>query len=80
MEGASTSGWQTLALQLKSPDFFGGAWILQPDPIDFRRHHQQTNIYEDENAFVIATGPFTSTERPMKCTVTGQVLWTQREF
>lgn len=36
VEGASTGGWQALALQLHYPDFFGGAWVLQPDPIDFR--------------------------------------------
>jgi hypothetical protein len=79
VEGASTSGWQTLALQLHNPDFFGGAWVLQPDPIDFR-HYQQTDIYKDENAFFVATGPFTSVERPSKRTVTGQTLWTQRQM
>ena len=79
VEGASTSGWQTLALQLRNPDYFGGAWILQPDPIDFR-HYQQTNIYKDENAFSVPTGPFTATERPMKRNVAGQVLWTQRQM
>ena len=38
IEGASTSGWQTLAMQLQHPDYFGGAWVLQPDPIDFRHY------------------------------------------
>jgi hypothetical protein len=79
VEGASTSGWQTLALQLQHPDFFGGAWVLQPDPIDFR-HYQQTNIYEDSNAFSIPTGPFTSLERPFRRTVQGQVTWTMRQL
>jgi hypothetical protein len=46
LEGASTSGWQSLALILQHPDFFGGAWILQPDPIDFTSYIQ-SNIYED---------------------------------
>src|SRR5581483_1378026 len=46
VEGASTGGWQTLQLQLYHPDDFGGAWILQPDPIDFR-HYQLCNIYDD---------------------------------
>jgi hypothetical protein len=78
IEGASTSGWQTLALQLRNPDFFGGAWVLQPDPIDFR-HYQQTDIYADDNAFTAPTGQFIAAERPAKRTVTGQVLWTQRE-
>ena len=79
LEGASTGGWQTLGLQLHHPDFFGGAWVLQPDPIDFR-HYQLANIYEDENAFSVPTGPFTSTERPFKRAVNGQVVWTAREL
>jgi hypothetical protein len=65
LEGASTSGWQTLALQLQHPDFFGGAWVLQPDPIDFR-HYQLTNIYDDSNAFAIPNGQFTEIERPFE--------------
>ncbi len=79
LEGASTSGWQTLALTLQHPDFFGGAWILQPDPIDFR-HYQLVNIYQDENAFSIPSGPLTTTERPFRRTVEGQVAYTVREL
>ena len=77
VEGASTSGWQTLALALQHPDAFGGAWVLQPDPIDFR-HYQQTNIYDDTNAFALVTGPFTITERPFQRTTAGQVVVTTR--
>ncbi len=79
VEGASTSGWQTLALQLQHPDVIGDAWVLQPDPIDFR-HYQQTNIYQDSNAFAVVTGPFTSTERPFQRTTAGQVVVTAREI
>lgn len=79
LEGASTSGWQTLAMQLQHPDFFGGAWVLQPDPIDFR-HYQLVNIYQDENAFSVPTGPITSTERPFRRSVEGQVNYTVREL
>lgn len=79
VEGASTGGWQTLALQLYHPDFFGGAWVLQPDPIDFR-HYQLCNIYDDDNAFSLATGPFSTTERPMRRAVNGQVFWTERDL
>jgi hypothetical protein len=78
VEGASTSGWQSLALQLHYPDFFGGAWILQPDPVDFRRH-QLVNIYEDENAFSLPVGGLVA-ERPFRRTVEGQVVWTVREL
>ena len=79
LEGASTSGWQTLALQLQHPDFFGGAWVLQPDPIDFRRY-QLTDIYADSNAFTEPVGQFTSLERPFQRTTAGQVLVTNREL
>ena len=78
LEGASTSGWQSLALQLHYPGYFGGAWILQPDPIDFRRH-QLVNIYEDENAFEMPVGGLVA-ERPFRRTVEGQVVWTVREL
>jgi len=78
-EGASTGGWQTLALQLKHPDFFGGAWVLQPDPIDFRRY-QLVDIYTDTNAFVMPNTQFTTTERPFRRTVEGQVAWSLRQL
>jgi S-formylglutathione hydrolase FrmB len=79
IEGASTSGWQTLALALQHPDAIGGAWCLQPDPIDFR-HYQQANVYDDTNAFVVQTGPFTTTERPFQRTAAGQVIVTMRQI
>lgn len=79
VEGASTGGWQTLALQLKYPDYFGGAWIMQPDPIDFRRY-LFTNIYSDTNAFTLPAGQFITTERPFRRTVEGQPVWTMRQL
>lgn len=79
LEGASTSGWQTLALQLRNPDFFGGAWILQPDPIDFRRY-LHINIYEDTSAFTIPVGQFITAERQFRRTVEGQPLWTMKQL
>jgi hypothetical protein len=79
VEGASTGGWSTLALQLQHPDFFGGAWVLQPDPIDFRRN-LLINNYADSNAFVVPTGPFTAAERPFRRTTEGQTVWTMREL
>lgn len=76
---ASTSGWQSLALQLRYPDYFGGAWIFQPDPIDFSRH-QLVDIYKDENAFSIPIGQFITAERPMRRTVEGQPIWSVRQL
>jgi hypothetical protein len=55
VEARSTGGWQSLALQLQHPDFFGGAWVLQPDPIDFHRY-QLVDLYQDANAFEVANG------------------------
>ncbi|MEZ4585419.1 MAG: hypothetical protein R2909_03340 [Gemmatimonadales bacterium] len=77
VEGASTGGWQTLALQLQHPDFLGGAWSFQPDPIDFRKY-QLTNIYEDTSAFAVPAGQFVTAERPFRRTMEGQVLWSTR--
>jgi Putative esterase len=53
LTGVSTGGWAALALQLFHPEFFGGAWVLSPDPVDFRRYGL-TNIYEEDNAFVLS--------------------------
>jgi hypothetical protein len=79
LEGASTGGWGSLNLQLKHPDLFGGAWVFNPDPIDFRRY-QLINIYEDENAFYAPGGLWVRAERPMRRTVEGQVTWTIKQL
>ena len=40
------------ALQIfQRPDFFGGAWCMYPDPVDFHRN-QLVDLYGDTNAFV----------------------------
>ena len=78
LEGASTGGWGSLSLQLKYPDFFGGAWVFNPDPIDFRRY-LLVNIYEDENAFTAPGRSWVPAERPMRRSVEGQVNLTVRQ-
>lgn len=50
LSGGSTGGWESFALQLFYPDFFGGTWTGCPDPIDFRRFQVQ-NIYEQPNMY-----------------------------
>jgi len=50
LSGGSTGGWEALALQIFHPDFFGGTWVLCPDPVDFR-YFQTINIYNDKNAY-----------------------------
>lgn len=50
VDGCSTGGWVSLALQIFYPDFFNGCWSYSPDPVSFKKM-QLINIYEDENAF-----------------------------
>jgi hypothetical protein len=48
--GGSTGGWRALALQVLYPDFFNGAWVFCPDPIDFHAY-AMVDLYKDDNAF-----------------------------
>jgi len=50
LTGGSTGGWESFALQVFYPDFYGGTWSFAPDPLDFR-NIEGINIYEDRNAF-----------------------------
>jgi enterochelin esterase-like enzyme len=71
LTGGSTGGWESLALQVLHPDFFGGTWTLYPDPIDFR-HYQLTNAYEDDNAFWEPGHRWLQSPRYMERRTTGQ--------
>jgi len=55
LDGGSTGGWESLALQLFHPDFFGGVWSYCPDPVTFT-NVEGINAYEDENAFYKVRG------------------------
>jgi hypothetical protein len=55
LDGGSTGGWESLALQLFHPDFFGGVWSYCPDPVTFT-NVEGFNIYEDENAYYKVRG------------------------
>jgi len=50
LSGGSTGGWESLALQLFHPDFFGGTWTACPDPVTFSGY-EGVDIYKDDNAF-----------------------------
>ncbi|MFC1514207.1 alpha/beta hydrolase-fold protein, partial [candidate division KSB1 bacterium] len=50
LSGGSTGGWESLALQILHPGFFGGTFSGYPDPVDFR-YFQCVNIYDDKNAY-----------------------------
>jgi len=50
--GGSTGGWEAMAVQTFYPDFYNGAYISCPDPIDFRAYIA-TDIYKDTNAYYV---------------------------
>jgi hypothetical protein len=77
LSGGSTGGWESLALQVLHPDFFGGTWTFYPDPIDFRRY-QLTDIYKDENAFFEPGHQWLQAERYMERGADGQPKVTAR--
>jgi len=79
LTGGSTGGWESLALQVYHPGFFGGTWTFFPDPIDFRKW-QMVNIYEDPNAFTAPGYQFMIPERPMMRTADGQMVQTMRQM
>jgi len=55
LDGGSTGGWVSLALQTAHPEYFNGAWSRAPDPVDFRAY-ELINIYRDDNAYVNVHG------------------------
>jgi S-formylglutathione hydrolase FrmB len=73
VEGHSTGGWVSLALQVFYPDFFNGCWSHAPDPVDFRAY-ELINIYGDANAYVNPQG----FERPAARELNGDVRYTVR--
>jgi len=79
LTGGSTGGWECAALQIQRPDFFGGAWCLYPDPVDFRRN-QLVDNYGDTNAFTPNQNTPPIPERYMMRTPEGQPQVTEREM
>ena len=79
LTGGSTGGWESLALQVFHPDFFGGTWTFFPDPVDFSRY-QLVDIYNDNSAFLAPNYDPPIPERPMSRTVEGQVDVTMRQM
>ncbi|MGB6689549.1 MAG: esterase [Terracidiphilus sp.] len=49
--GGSTGGWEAAATQILYPDYYNGAYVACPDPVDFHAY-QNIDLYEDANAFV----------------------------
>jgi hypothetical protein len=73
LDGGSTGGWVSLALQVFYPDFFNGTWSGYPDGVDFRAF-QLINIYDDANAYTNKHG----FERPSARDLSGEVRFTIR--
>jgi hypothetical protein len=78
LTGGSTGGWESLALQLYHPNFFGGTWTFYPDPIDFRRWGV-VNVYDDQNYFETKE-EWLSSERYFQRSSAGEPRITNREF
>ncbi len=78
LTGGSTGGWESLALQVFHPKFFGGTWTLYPDPIDFH-HYQLVNIYSDDNAFFAPGHHWLPAVRPLERQPDGQVTMTLQQ-
>lgn len=76
--GGSTGGWEAMAVQMFYPDFFNGAWIACPDPIDFR-HYTVVNIYEDRNAYY-TEGAFKRVPRPGQRNYLGHISTTLEQM
>ncbi len=88
LTGGSTGGWESLALQVYHPDFFGGTWTLYPDPVDFR-HYDMVDVYADTNAFVFTGAggfflqPSTEWRHPERFLMRandGQPMITERQY
>ena len=94
LTGRSTGGWESLALQIYHPEFFGGTWTFAPDPVDFRRYGL-SDIYYDENAFFVSDDEarrrdplwlvrpgqrWLPQERPFGRAPDGQTMMTMRDF
>ncbi len=74
LAGGSTGGWESLAMQVFYPDFFGGAWALCPDGVDFHGY-QIVDLYEDDNAYYLDMG-WNKVARPSMRDVKGNIQFT----
>jgi hypothetical protein len=74
LDGGSTGGWVSIALQVFYPDFFNGCWASCPDSLDFRSF-QLLNIYDDANAYTTADGA----ERPAFRREDGTPVYSMRD-
>lgn len=74
LAGGSTGGWESLAMQVFYPDFFGGTWPMCPDGVDFHAY-QIVNLYDDDNAYYLGN-EWLPVERPSARDVLGNTRFT----
>ena len=78
LTGGSTGGWESFALQVFYPDFYGGTWSFSPDPLDFR-NVEGINIYKDRNAFYKSHEWYTVPTMNTRSPETGEVMLTSQQ-
>jgi hypothetical protein len=75
--GGSTGGWEAMAVQTLYPDFYNGAYVACPDPIDFRAY-TVIDLYKDKNAFYVDSF-WKKTPRPATRDALGRTVTTVEE-
>src|SRR2546423_745386 len=88
LTGGSTGGWESLALQIHHPEFFGGTRTGYSDPVDFL-HYGSVDLYRDTHAFVVTRrvgaflNPSTEWQHPERYIMraeNGQPMVSMREY
>jgi hypothetical protein len=78
LTGGSTGGWESFALQVLYPDFYGGCWSYSPDPLDFR-NVEGIDIYADKNAFFKEHEWYKAPTPNTRSWLTGEILLTSQQ-
>jgi len=78
LTGGSTGGWESFALQVLYPDFYGGCWAFSPDPLDFN-NVEGINIYKDQNAFYKQHEWYRAPTPNTRVPATGEVMLTSEQ-
>ena len=47
--GGSTGGWESLAVQIFYPDYYNGAFVACPDPVDFHALHDRRPLQAEQH-------------------------------
>jgi hypothetical protein len=77
LSGGSTGGWESLALQIFYPDYFGGTFSACPDPVDFH-YFELVNVYDWDSAWYFKDD-WRKTQIPGERQPDGVVMSTMKE-